>query len=114
MSRVEQRISGDEGNSQKFDEKDNAVDIVTQTDEGKETRVAQRRKMKAHIHSQMWRYLFGKLSRANIQSTSMSNTCPMILSATLTVPDFSAKKPTPKASRATTLSMSSPHGALTL
>ena len=34
MSRVEQRISGDQGNSQKFDEKDNAVDIVTQTDEG--------------------------------------------------------------------------------
>ena len=34
MERVEQRISGSEGNSQKFEEKDNAVDIVTQTDEG--------------------------------------------------------------------------------
>lgn len=35
MERVEQRISGTEGNSQRFEEKDNAVDIVTQTDEGK-------------------------------------------------------------------------------
>lgn len=34
MERVEQRISGGEGNSQSFEEKDNAVDIVTQTDEG--------------------------------------------------------------------------------
>ena len=36
MERVEQRISGSEGHSQKFEEKDNAVDIVTQTDEGEE------------------------------------------------------------------------------
>lgn len=34
MDRVEQRISGIDGQSQKFEEKDNAVDIVTQTDEG--------------------------------------------------------------------------------
>lgn len=34
MSRVEQRMDGGEGNSQNFEEKDNAVDIVTQTDEG--------------------------------------------------------------------------------
>lgn len=34
MSRVEQRMDGSEGNSQSFDEKENAVDIVTQTDEG--------------------------------------------------------------------------------
>jgi myo-inositol-1(or 4)-monophosphatase len=35
MERVELRISGGEGNSQKFEEKDSSVDIVTQTDEGK-------------------------------------------------------------------------------
>ena len=34
MERVEQRISGNNG-PQTFEEKDNAVDIVTQTDEGK-------------------------------------------------------------------------------
>lgn len=34
MDRVEQRISGSERHSQDFEEKDNAVDIVTQTDEG--------------------------------------------------------------------------------
>lgn len=34
MDRVEQRISGSGDFSQKFEEKDNAVDIVTQTDEG--------------------------------------------------------------------------------
>lgn len=34
MDRVEQRISGSGGFSQEFEEKDNAVDIVTQTDEG--------------------------------------------------------------------------------
>lgn len=34
MSRVEQRMDGVQGNSQNFEEKDNAVDIVTQTDEG--------------------------------------------------------------------------------
>lgn len=34
MDRVEQRISGCEGHSQDFEEKENAVDIVTQTDEG--------------------------------------------------------------------------------
>lgn len=35
MERIEQRISGSEGHSQKFEEKDSSVDIVTQTDEGK-------------------------------------------------------------------------------
>lgn len=34
MSRVELRMDGGEGNSQDFEEKENAVDIVTQTDEG--------------------------------------------------------------------------------
>ena len=34
MERVEQRISGNNG-PQTFEEKENAVDIVTQTDEGK-------------------------------------------------------------------------------
>lgn len=34
MDRVEQRISGGDGHSRIFEEKDNAVDIVTQTDEG--------------------------------------------------------------------------------
>ena len=34
MDRVEQRIYGGDGHSQSFEEKDNAVDIVTQTDEG--------------------------------------------------------------------------------
>lgn len=34
IDRVERRISGSEGHSQEFEEKDNAVDIVTQTDEG--------------------------------------------------------------------------------
>lgn len=34
MSRVEQRMDGGEGNAQSFEEKDNSVDIVTQTDEG--------------------------------------------------------------------------------
>jgi myo-inositol-1(or 4)-monophosphatase len=34
MERVEQRISGGNG-PQTFEEKENAVDIVTQTDEGK-------------------------------------------------------------------------------
>lgn len=33
MSRVEQRMDG--GDSQIFEEKENAVDIVTQTDEGR-------------------------------------------------------------------------------
>jgi hypothetical protein len=35
MERVEQRISGANGASNTFEEKENAVDIVTQTDEGK-------------------------------------------------------------------------------
>lgn len=35
MERVEQRISGANGSSNAFEEKENAVDIVTQTDEGK-------------------------------------------------------------------------------
>lgn len=35
MERIEQRISGGQGHSQKFEEKDSSVDIVTQTDEGK-------------------------------------------------------------------------------
>lgn len=43
MERVELRISGGEGNSQKFDEKDSSVDIVTQTDEGKISGEAQRK-----------------------------------------------------------------------
>jgi Inositol monophosphatase family. len=38
MEHVDQRISGSEGHSQKFDEKDSSVDIVTQTDEGKQWR----------------------------------------------------------------------------
>jgi myo-inositol-1(or 4)-monophosphatase len=38
MERMDQRISGSEGHSQKFKEKDNSVDIVTQTDEGKQWR----------------------------------------------------------------------------
>lgn len=35
MERVDQRISGANGSSNTFEEKENAVDIVTQTDEGK-------------------------------------------------------------------------------
>lgn len=35
MERVDQRISGTNGSSNAFEEKENAVDIVTQTDEGK-------------------------------------------------------------------------------
>lgn len=35
MERVDQRISGANGSSYAFEEKENAVDIVTQTDEGK-------------------------------------------------------------------------------
>lgn len=36
MDRVEQHISGSENYTKQYEEKDNAVDIVTQTDEGTE------------------------------------------------------------------------------
>lgn len=40
MERVEQRISGGDS-PQTFEEKENAVDIVTQTDEGKRHEISQ-------------------------------------------------------------------------
>lgn len=42
MERVDQRISGATNSSDAFEEKENAVDIVTQTDEGKLTRAIHR------------------------------------------------------------------------
>ncbi|OQD74952.1 hypothetical protein PENDEC_c009G07098 [Penicillium decumbens] len=50
MERVDQRISGNGGHSQKFEEKDNSVDIVTQTDEDVEAFISNALKSKYPTH----------------------------------------------------------------
>ncbi|KAJ5226782.1 uncharacterized protein N7469_006788 [Penicillium citrinum] len=50
MSRVEQRMDGGEGNAQSFEEKDNSVDIVTQTDEDVEVFISTALKSKYPSH----------------------------------------------------------------
>ncbi|KAJ5546587.1 inositol monophosphatase [Penicillium frequentans] len=62
MERVELRISGGEGNSQKFEEKDSSVDIVTQTDEDVEVFIRNALQTKYPTHkyvlpSDQWRLI---------------------------------------------------------
>ncbi|KAJ5122436.1 uncharacterized protein N7443_002540 [Penicillium atrosanguineum] len=72
MERVDQRISGSEGHSQKFEEKDNSVDIVTQTDEGKQ---GSHNTIYPNAHGiiQTSSNLFPAPSRPNTQITSSSD-----------------------------------------
>ena len=73
MEHVDQRISGSEGHLQKFEEKDNSVDIVTQTDEGKQWSSPNTIHPNAHEIIQTSNNSSLTLSRANTQITSSSD-----------------------------------------
>lgn len=74
MDRVDQRVAGGETNT--FEEKENAVDIVTQTDEGERphrTRLQAAPSLGNHIAnrvSQTSKCLFGALLKLNTPLTS--------------------------------------------